>query len=123
MTVTTQTSENGAQVKVDIGPPSIWSVIPGVLVFVVGGVILYGEVRIALLTKVEPHIWHMLSGALICIAGVMIPFYKQAGPGLKQLSVLILPYAPRIGGNRAGDPPAPPPPPPPSWPPTPGPPA
>jgi hypothetical protein len=43
---------------------------------------------------------------VICIAGVIIPFYKQAGPGLKSLSVLVAPYVPRIGGGRPGDPPA-----------------
>jgi hypothetical protein len=107
LTVTASTGDNNTtQVKVDVGPPSIWMIIPGVLVFLVGGVILYAEIRIALATKVEPHIWHLLSGAVICIAGVIIPFYKQAGPGLKSLSVLVAPYVPRIGGGRPGDPPA-----------------
>ena len=106
--ITSTTNERGTQVDVKPLPPSWWSIVAGLILFAVGAGILYAEFRIALATKVEPHIVHMSIGATFCFLGVLVPFGRYVFPPLKQLSVVVAPYVPRIGGNRAGDPPAPP---------------
>ncbi len=103
MKITSETGENGTTVSVNLRP-SIWAIIPGLIVFLVGAAILYPEIRISLATKTEPHIGHLILSGLICIAGVAIPFYRAMSPGVTKLSMWIAPYAPKFGGGRPGDP-------------------
>jgi hypothetical protein len=98
------TDENSTTLKLEATRPSIWAIIPGFVIFVVGAAILYPEIRISLATKTEPHIWHLLLAGGVCVLGVMVPFYRQIAPGMRQLSVFIAPYVPRLGGSRPGDP-------------------
>lgn len=98
------TDENATTLKLEATRPSIWAIIPGFIIFVVGGAILYPEIRIAIANKTEPHITHLLLAGGVCVLGVMVPFYRQITPGLRQLSVFVSPYVPKFGGSRPGDP-------------------
>jgi hypothetical protein len=104
---TSQTDEHGTTVDVRPLRPSVWSFVAGLILFAVGAAILYAEFRIALSTKIEPHILHMSIGAGFCFVGVLVPFGRYVFPPLKQLSVVVAPYVPVLGGRRAGDPAAP----------------
>jgi len=98
------TDENSTTLKLEATRPSIWAIIPGFIIFLVGAAILYPEIRISIATKQEPHIWHLLLSGGVCVLGVMIPFYRQITPGMRQLSVFIAPYVPKFNGSRPGDP-------------------
>jgi hypothetical protein len=98
------TDENSTTLKLEATRPSVWAIIPGFIIFLVGAAILYPEIRISIATKTEPHILHLLLSGGACVLGVMVPFYRQIAPGAKQLLIFISPYVPKFGGNRPGDP-------------------
>ncbi len=108
---TEETPSGGHVVNIESSRPSIWALIPGLLIFAVGAAILYPEIRNSIKTTTEPHIWHLVLSGGICLLGVIVPFYRQVIPGVKQLLIVLGNSSlPVIGGRRSSDPPGPPPP-------------
>jgi Na+/melibiose symporter-like transporter len=120
--ITSNTTENGTTTTVK-AKPSIFAIIAGLLVFLVGATLLYIDGLIAIANKQTPHTGHLILAAVVCVIGVVIAFAAYVIPPLKQLSVVVWPYVPVLGGRRQGDPQTPTAPlPPPPQPPPPGPP-
>ncbi len=118
--ISTTETATGKVISIESSRPSIWALIPGVFIFGIGAVILWPEIHIALATKTEPHIWHLVLSGGICLLGVIVPFYRQIIPGVKQLLIVLGNSSlPIVGGRRASDPPLPPAEPPPQFPPAP----
>lgn len=75
------------------------------LVFLIAGLV----VLLLALTATPISVTLVLIGVGVAVFGAILIPSSGAAPALQSIFVVISPYIPRIGGQRAGDPPAPPP--------------
>lgn len=92
------------ELKIERAGLSLARFVTGLVLIAFGGAFDWLEYK-------EPppvHTTHLAIFTGIALLGVLVAAGRFVFPVLQQVIVIAGPYIPRIGGNRAGDPPAPP---------------
>jgi hypothetical protein len=108
--ITSSTSENGITTVTVEPKVSAGGIIAGLLFFLLGGVVIAVDSIIALGNKEQLHTAHLLIGVVLCALGIIVALGAFVLPRFKQLGVVVqpylqyIPYIPKFGGGRPGDP-------------------
>lgn len=92
-------------VKAATPPPTLWHLVFGGLLFLLGVGILASDIVLGFHLKQAPHTLNIVLGAGLAFVGLLVPGLRYISPAVQQVTVWAGPYVPVPGGRRSGDPP------------------